>query len=216
VRRGRTMPRPHGSSRPAPPHLARISARAGRGRAQEQERGRAVEACAALAGELRAGRPPQVALSVAAGVATGGTAEGLRGASSGLEVGSDAVGLLERGANGTACPALLRGLAACWALCSSTGSGLASAVERLELAERDAQARRRAVAAELAGPRATAGLLAVLPVLGLALGSALGAAPLRWLLTTPAGLGCLAAGVALDVAGLLWTRRMVARAAGAG
>ena len=179
---------------------------------RDHERARAVEAVGALAAELDAGRPTGAALASAARVAVGPAGQVLRAAGSAAGAGGDVVGVLADGAGSTAAPELLRGLAACWALCAQTGSGLAVAVERLERAERDAHDRRRAVDAELAGPRTTARMLAVLPLVGLALAAALGAEPLRLLLGTPLGLVCLAAGALLDVVGLLWTRRLVARA----
>ena len=76
----------------------------------------------------------------------------------------------------------------------------------------DAQARRRAdseIASELAGPRASALLLAGLPVLGLAMGAAMGADPVSTLLGTGAGLTLLSLGLALEIAGVLWSRRIV-------
>jgi tight adherence protein B len=109
-------------------------------------------------------------------------------------------------------PELLRALAACWTVCSSSGSGLATAVERLEEGLRAEQARRRAVDAELAGPRATAALLAVLPLAGMVLATGLGADPVAMLLHTPLGLVCLSGGLLLDALGLWWTARLVARA----
>jgi hypothetical protein len=90
---------------------------------------------------------------------------------------------------------------------------LAAAVDRLEEGLRADQVLRQALAAELAGPRATAGLLAVLPAVGLLLAAALGADPLQVLLHTPLGLVCLVAGVGLDALGVVWTTRLVARAA---
>jgi tight adherence protein B len=90
---------------------------------------------------------------------------------------------------------------------------LAVAVDRLEEALRTDQACREEVDAELEGARATALLLAGLPVLGLGLGSGLGGDPLHVLLRTPVGWVCLCVGVALELAGLWWTGRIV-RAAG--
>jgi tight adherence protein B len=177
----------------------------------DRERARAVEACAALAGELRAGRPPPTALVAASALAVGRTGEALRAAAAAAEVGGDVPEVLTRPAASSAAPELLRGLAACWALCASSGAGLAAAVERLEAAERDALDRRREVRTELAGPRATARMLAGLPVLGLLLAAGLGASP-AWLVTTPLGAACLVAGLALDAAGVVWTRRLVDRA----
>jgi tight adherence protein B len=179
---------------------------------REREHARAVEACGVLAVELRAGRPPAEALAAAAGAAVGDAAQVLSAAAVAAGRGGDVAGVLAGGAAGTAAPALLRGLAACWSLCASTGGGLAVAAERLQEAERDAADRRRAVDAELAGPRATAGLLAGLPLLGVLLGTALGADPLRLLLTTPLGLACLALGLGLDGLGLWWSRRLASRA----
>jgi tight adherence protein B len=102
----------------------------------------------------------------------------------------------------------LRRLAACWQVSERSGSGLASSVSRLTATLRDEEQVRREVAAQLAGPRATAVLLALLPAFGLAMGSALGADPLDVLVRTPLGLGCLALGLMLETAGLLWTARI--------
>ncbi len=57
-------------------------------------------------------------------------------------------------------------------------------------------------------------LLALLPVAGLLIGSALGAGPLRVLLHTPAGMGCLLVGGLLEGAGLFWARRIVRQGEG--
>lgn len=194
-----------------------------------RERARAVEACGALAVELRAGRAPAQALAAAAELADGPTGSALVSAASSAALGGDVAAALVGGhvdgsrAGGqpvagrrsrevSAVPGLLRGLAACWTVCAATGSGLAAAVERLEEGQRAEQAQRRAVQAELAGPRATAGLLAALPVVGLLLAGALGANPLQVLLHTGVGQVCLVFGVGMDLLGLLWTGRIVARA----
>ncbi|HWH29224.1 MAG TPA: type II secretion system F family protein [Mycobacteriales bacterium] len=204
------------SGRPRPPAgrlPAAVRARLPGARPRRDvERARAVEALGALAAELRAGRPVGAALASAAPVAVGPTGSALRAAGAAALAGGDVTEVLTEAADSSAVPDLLRGLAACWALCAQTGSGLAVAVERLELAERDAHDRRRAVDAELAGPRTTAALLAALPAVGVALAAALGARPLDLLLGTPLGLGCLVGGAVLDAVGLLWTRRLVARA----
>lgn len=106
----------------------------------------------------------------------------------------------------------LRRLAACWQVSEHSGSGLASSVARLASTLRGEEQVRREVAAQLAGPRATAVLLALLPAFGLAMGSALGADPLAVLVGTPLGLGCLALGLLLETAGLLWTVRITRHA----
>jgi tight adherence protein B len=174
------------------------------------ERAGVLDALALLAADLRAGRTPDDALSAAAGVACGRAGTALAAAVSTARLGGDVGATLQGG--GSAVPDVLRGLGACWQVCHDSGIGLAASVERLEEAGRAAQSQRRAVAAELAGPTATAQLLAVLPVAGVVLAAALGARPGAFLLHTPVGVGCLLVGLALDGAGLLWTRRLTAAA----
>jgi tight adherence protein B len=70
----------------------------------------------------------------------------------------------------------------------------------------------RAVRTALAGPRSSALLLSGLPLIGLAMGSAMGAAPQRVLLHTGAGRAALVVGTALDLAGLAWTLALSRRA----
>lgn len=182
---------------------------------REAERAGAGEALAVLAAELSAGRSAEVALRAAASVAVGPFGQALDAAAGSGRVGADPGSCLLRAAEQSAVPEVLRGLAACWEVCSSTGSALACAVGRLADALRAEHAQRLAVEAELAGPRATAWLLAVLPVAGIALAAGLGARPVHVLLETPLGLGCLVAGVGLDLLGLWWTGRLVAAAGGA-
>ena len=181
--------------------------------ARREERARAVEACSVLAGELRAGRAPADALDAAAQLATGPSAVALQAAAGAVRLGGDPAPSL-RATPGSAVPEVLRALAACWTVCAGSGAGLATAVERLEEGLRADQAQRRAVDAELAGPRATAGLLAVLPAGGLLLAAGLGADPLAVLLATPVGLLCLVVGLGLDAVGVWWTGRLVASASG--
>ncbi|WP_430739293.1 type II secretion system F family protein, partial [Streptomyces alboniger] len=94
------------------------------------------------------------------------------------------------------------------------GAGLAAGLERLEGALRSERDQRADLRAQLAGARSTAVMLAGLPVLGLLMGSALGAEPLRVLLHTGAGLGCLAAGGVLEGVGVWWALRIVRGAEG--
>ena len=178
------------------------------------ERAGAVEALGALAAELAAGRTPQSALGAAASVAAGPAAAALRSAAAAAELGGDVPAALTAPSTTSVAPTL-RALAACWSVCAASGSGLAAAVQRLEEGLRAEQAQRRAVDGELAGPRATALMLSVLPAAGLLMAGALGADPLHVLLRTPLGVVCLLAGVGLDALGVLWTNRLVSRAGGA-
>lgn len=193
----------------------RWQARRRRDRAAVAERDAAVEACGALAAELRAGRAPAEALDAAGSVAAGSFRRSLESAAATARLGGDVAASLLAPVAGrpSAVAPVLRALAACWTVCSGTGSGLASAVERLEEGLRADRAQRHALDAELAGPRATAALLAVLPAAGLLLAAGLGADPVHVLLHTPLGLVCLAAGLGLDVLGVLWIQRLVAGAA---
>jgi tight adherence protein B len=89
------------------------------------------------------------------------------------------------------------------------GAGLAAGLDRLEGALRADRDQRADLRAQLAGARATAVMLAGLPVLGLLLGAAMGADPLRVLLHSGAGLGCLVVGGLLEGVGLWWALRIV-------
>ncbi len=81
---------------------------------------------------------------------------------------------------------------------------------------RDREAHRAQLAAQLAGVRASGYLLAALPAFGLLLGCGLGADPVEVLLTSTAGNVALAAGLALDVAGVAWLARLARSAEAAG
>jgi tight adherence protein B len=107
-------------------------------------------------------------------------------------------------------------LAACFDIAEASGCPLADVLTRfaaqLEV-EDDADAARQTA---LAGPKATVRLLTWLPLMGLGLGMALGVDPLAILLGTPLGLATLVAGIALTVAGRVWSARLVTAAAGEG
>ena len=104
-------------------------------------------------------------------------------------------------------------LATAWSVCETTGGRLAPPVARLAGAWRDDEQVRREVTAALAGPRATAVLLAALPLAGLAMGAALGADPIALLRQPSVALVVLVPGLLLEVAGLLWTAGVTRRAA---
>ncbi|MFH9723804.1 type II secretion system F family protein [Streptomyces sp. NPDC017254] len=182
--------------------------RAAEHRREREARGeRVVALCGAVVGELRAGWQPAQALSFAAREtgALGGEEAAVLAAA---RFGGDVPAALRRAAGQDGADGLA-GMAACWQVAVDGGAGLAAGLDRLEAALRDHREQRERLRAELAGAWATVAVLAVLPLAGVALGAALGADPLRVLLHTPAGLGCLVVGGALEAAGLWWAARIV-------
>lgn len=100
---------------------------------------------------------------------------------------------------------LLAPLAVACALAARSGASMAlllAGVRADLVADRDTRA---AVRTAVAGPRASALLLTGLPVLGLVMGTALGADPARVLLRSLAGAGALTVAALLDLLGLVWT-----------
>jgi tight adherence protein B len=105
-------------------------------------------------------------------------------------------------------PRLAELTAAVWRLAEQTGAPAADLVERIEADARAGDRSRATAAAQAAGAQATALLLAVLPIGGIALGYGIGADPLDVLLHTPLGAACAIAAVLLQSGGLLWADRL--------
>lgn len=99
-----------------------------------------------------------------------------------------------------------------WRLAETCGLSLASAVTCVSADLAAHQQQQRAVSVALAGPRSSAALLAGLPLLGIGLGTMMGARPLEFLFTAPAGGLVCCVGTMLDLAGVLWTARLLRRA----
>ncbi|GGS62371.1 hypothetical protein GCM10010156_21560 [Planobispora rosea] len=170
-----------------------------------------IELCQGLAAELAAGRTAGEALARAVSAVAFPDPEALRPTVAAARDGGDVPAALlaaapERGGEG------LRRLAACWRAGVTVGGGLSVLVDRVAVSLREAEAHRKDVAAQLAGARATARLLAGLPTLGLLMAAGLGMRPFDFLVGGPVGMVCLFGGLALDGCGLWWTRRLIARA----
>lgn len=165
-----------------------------------------IEIIRSLAGELRAGAPAPLALLRSADSPPGRRLlrRSLAAARFG---GSIPVALRDDGAAGGV--PVLGSLAALWEVGDQSGAGMAAAAERLAASAASAEAIRHEMAGQLAGPRASARVLAFLPVVGVFLGSSLGASPIAWMLGSPVGLVVLLAGIGLEVLGLWWVSRLM-------
>lgn len=164
-----------------------------------------VELLSALAAELAAGQPTVLALQ---GAAAGLEPNPCPQALAACRTGGDVPAALRADAQvGGAAP--LRGLAACWEVADRSGAGLALAVTRMASGLRAAAESDAQLEGEIAAVRTSARLLAGLPLLGLLIGQWIGADPLAWLAGGWLGRGVLAAGMAFQLVGIAWLRRMV-------
>lgn len=157
-----------------------------------------LEACDLVAAELAAGSPVGQALDRAAEVCPL-----LRPAGDAGRLGSDVAESLRRAAAEPGADDL-RLLAAAWQVAHRSGQGLAVATGRISQRLRAQRRTARVVEAELSSARATARLVAVLPVAAWAMGAGTGSRPVAFLTGGPAGLVCLAVGLGLTIAGLWW------------
>ena len=148
--------------------------------------------------ELAAGSRPAAALDAAAGM-TSTHAETFAAAAECARSGDEVDKVLARDPP-------LAAVAVAWRLATVTGAPLAAVLARAgeDLAARAQQ--QRVVTGALASARSSAAVLAVLPLVGVALGSGMDAHPLAFLLASPAGRWVTLVGVVLDAAGLLWTQ----------
>ncbi|HEV2779022.1 MAG TPA: type II secretion system F family protein, partial [Actinophytocola sp.] len=102
-------------------------------------------------------------------------------------------------------------LSRAWILVQRHGVPLADVLDAVR-GDLEARVRfARQVLARMAGPRASATVLALLPVVGLALGEAMGARPLHVLTGTATGQLLLVVGVTLACAGVAWSARLTDR-----
>lgn len=166
-----------------------------------------VDYCEALLGELHAGQSAHRALQRCVVVWPRSEAVAMAAA-----LGADVPSALRRLADEVPGAEPAHRLAAAWVLCSSTGAGLAPAVERVLETARDQLALDRLVVAELASARATARLVALLPVVVLSGAQGIGARPWQFLFLTTPGTVCLAGGLALALIGLTWIDRIATAA----
>ncbi len=179
-----------------------LAGRAAERAAAGRTRADVVEACEALAAGLRAGLPPERVLA-----RTAQDVPLLVPAATAARLGADVAAALRTASTRSGAQRLVM-LAAAWDVARRSGAGLAEVVSRIAVTVRADAGRRRQVDAALGGARSTARLFAVLPVLGIALGSGMDADPVGVLTGTPAGAWTLCAGVFLAVTGLVWVERL--------
>lgn len=165
-----------------------------------------------LIGELRVGAHPVRALSVAAAeTAETGVGTVLAAVAARARLGADVpAGLRSAGAR-SAMAAQWERLAMCWRLADEHGLAIAAL---LRAAQRDLTEQQRfwgRISAGMAGARATAAILAGLPVLGVLMGELIGAAPVGFLLGGHLGGWLLVIGVSLSCVGLWWSDRITDR-----
>jgi tight adherence protein B len=195
--------------------LATTTRRRLRARAESRESMTAtdglVEALHTFVAALRSGAHPATAAEMAAEDAQPRTAATMRAIATAARLdGNVAVAL-----NTPTPPALATALgrvATAWQLAQRHGLPLA---EVLEAVRRDLEHRARftrQVLARMAGPRTSALALSLLPVVGIALGTVMGANPLAVLTGTGLGQLLLVVGVTLLCAGVTWSDRIATRA----
>lgn len=177
------------------------------------DEGRTLEtALDVLVGELRVGSHPVHAFDVAADETHGAVAASLRAVAARARLGADVAAGLRGAAGSSALPTHWERLAVCWRLAADHGLAIATLMRaaQRDIAERQRFAAR--VTSGMAGARATAAILAGLPVLGVLLGQLIGARPLSFLLGGHAGGWLLVVGSTLACLGLLWSDRITERA----
>jgi len=102
-----------------------------------------------------------------------------------------------------------RGLAACWAVATDSGTPLAPSLRDYAASLRSLAQAQREVQVALAGPVATARMVMALPLVGVLFGLVLGFNTIAILFTTLPGLLCLIVGGGLMLAASRWNARMV-------
>lgn len=181
---------------------------------------RLAEALRTLVAELRAGAHPAAAAEAAAGDAAAqgdvrgadnpgdGTATALRTIAATARLGGEPAAIPTRPGKAGRDGGPVDQIGRSWALAQRHGLPLADVLEAFR---KDVEGRTRFAAnahAGMAGARASAAVLAALPVAGLALGQAMGADPLRVLVATGPGQVLLGTGCTLIACGLGWSARL--------
>lgn len=206
----------------ASPALACMSVIAGlviwmRRRRRQRERRRRAEgqamagALEVLIGELRVGAHPARAFTIAASESEGAVGASLGAVATRALLGADVASGLRAMAAGSSVPAYWDRLAACWRLAAEHGLAMSTLIQAAHGDIVDRQRFADRIRAALAGARATAAILAGLPVIGVLLGELIGAHPIRFLLDDRVGGWLLVVGGSLVCAGVVWSDHIIDR-----
>ena len=169
------------------------------------------EALRALVAGLRTGAHPASAAESAAEDAHPETATTMRAIAAAARLDGDLTTVLDT-ARTPALAEALRRVGRAWQLAQRHGLPLADV---LDAVRRDLEQRARftrQVLARMAGPRSSAVVLSLLPVVGVALGVTVGADPLGVLTGTGPGQVLLVTGVTFMCVGIAWSGRITNRA----
>ena len=182
------------------------------GRAMEESR-ELQTAIEVLVGELRVGAHPAQAFAVAAQESSGRVSESCRAVAARARLGADVSAGLRTVARGSTLPAQWDRLAVCWQLAADHGLAMSALMHAAQCDIAERQRFSGQVRSAMAGARATATILASLPVLSVVLGQLIGAHPAAFLLNGGAGGWLLVIGTMLVCGGLLWSDRITDQAA---
>lgn len=174
------------------------------GRRAKVARAEVAHACQVLARLVAVGQTPAEALRTAAE-----DCPVLIEAASMQQIGGDPVSVWRSAATlpgQTGLLALARG----WQVSHATGAAMARPLGDVAVALRADRVLANVVQGELAAPRATGRLLAMLPLAGLVLGYLIGGDPVAFLLDNWVGQLCLVIGIGLACGGVLWVERLAA------
>lgn len=164
-----------------------------------------------MVGELNAGAHPAAAAETAAADSHGSTAATLRAVATSARLGGDPDVLPVAEAPHPAQNAAVARLTGAWSLAHRHGVPLAGVLEAVRGDVESAVRLAAQVDARMAGPRASAAILALLPAIGVAMGEAMGAGAVSVLTSTVAGQVLLVLGAALVLAGVVWSVMLTGR-----
>jgi tight adherence protein B len=183
--------------------------RSHRGIAESRELETAIDV---LVGELRVGAHPAAAFAVAADETAGPVAGACRAVAARARLGADVAAGLRGVGETSVLPSQWERLAVCWQLAADHGLAMSAL---MHAAQRDIAERQRfsgQVQSAMAGARATATILASLPVLSVLMGQLIGAHPIAFLLGGQLGGCLLVVGLTLICGGLLWSDHITGQA----